>query len=929
MQALEKFDIRNFSDHLTPARGKNRYICPVCGGNNLTIGSKDGAYKCWSGECESKLIRDVIAPLPELQPKKIRPKRTRYFEYLAYDANFQLSRKIRVVRKDDGEGTKRIWQEHWNGKAWEKGLGGIKLEDVAPYRYPEVLKAIEQGQPIFVVEGEPVADLLWDLDIPATTNIGGSGKPFPVSQLSEAKKIVLCPDRDKPGLKHMLKISTAMADKNVRWCLAFPDSPLWNRLSESGGLDILDWVEEQNLDTQDILNATMDHSQFTEKLQQPTAAIVELKASNQKPSIREIVAKAEEILKARFNSQLDSIEANILLEELRREAGLNDYNWEQKYLKPLREKLERSLALPIGANQPSVPTDRTERRRLELLALSQERDPDKFIDDRIAFCRRYGWSRQEVEQRLRHLKTSTTTPKAKRLKGKDFLSLETESISWVFPGIIPSRGVVVLGGHAGAGKTTLAYDAVGSLLLGEEFLGEKPVKAGKVLVVTGDELPCFTQDKLIDRGIPLGNEDWEIILNWDVSQWDVLEEVLADLRPTLVVIDSFSSIHRDSSFDENSSQAKSTIYDLEALTNAYNCGCILIHHLSKSKENQGVAKLRGSSAIAAAASVVCLMEQTSDGSRRLSFPKVRGAQTDPFLAHLDGSTGRYEVVSGGDDIGTKSLGDRILAFLQKEPYKRFEQDEISAALGIPSSHKDSVYQALGRLFKRGLITKRPSQLGGKRKVYGVTNPSQLSQAEGLRSVTDTSQDTHPPLPAKVSVQNAEIVTKQELEVTDTLTDNLTNSKLTHQNDIQLVSASNQELESVSAKLTNTDSQGCVCPPAVETVTHATTDLVIAPLGEEPLQQTGLPITRRSDGGFEVESPSWLDTENLQSMAELLAECEDAEQYDLLRQCWNPQGITPACITADCKFGVANNLISHQKYDQLTQWELNLIEPNHD
>jgi predicted transcriptional regulator len=92
------------------------------------------------------------------------------------------------------------------------------------------------------------------------------------------------------------------------------------------------------------------------------------------------------------------------------------------------------------------------------------------------------------------------------------------------------------------------------------------------------------------------------------------------------------------------------------------------------------------------------------------------------------------VVRGGDDATTKSLGNRILAFLQKSPYKRFEQDEISAALGIPSSHKDSVYQALGRLFKRGLITKRPSQLGGKRKVYGVTNPSQLSHPEGLRSV---------------------------------------------------------------------------------------------------------------------------------------------------------------------------------------------------
>jgi predicted transcriptional regulator len=592
-----------------------------------------------------------------------------------------------------------------------------------------------------------------------------------------------------------------------------------------------------------------------------------------KPSIREVIAKAEQILKARFNSQLDSIEANILLEELRQEAGLNDYNWEQKYLKPLREKLERSLALPDTENQPSVPTAQTERRRLELLALSQERDPDKFIDDRIAFCRRYGWSRQEVEQRLRQLKTSTTTPKAKRLKGKDFLSLETESISWVFPGIIPSRGVFVIGGHAGAGKTTFAYDAVGSLLLCEEFLGENPVKAGKVLIVTGDELPCFTQDKLIDRGIPLDNEDWDIILNWDVTQWDVLEEAIADLRPALVVIDSFSSIHRDPSFDENSSQAKSTIYDLEALTNAYNCGCILIHHLSKSKENQGVAKLRGSSAIAAAASVVCLMEQTSDGSRRLSFPKVRGAQTDPFLAHLDGSTGRYEVVSGGDDPGTKSLGDRILTFLQKSPHKRFEQDEISEALGIPYTQKDSVYQALGRLFKRGLITKRPSRLGGKRKVYAVNDPYSYSDnnqcATSSRNVTDNltdkPQDTPPPSPLNVSVQISERTDLTGLELTDTLTDKLTDTKLTHQNDVHAVSLPKPEAVGVSAKLTDKGGQGCVSPLSVPTVTPSPT----AEESEEAIAPATA-IQNRPEDSQPQQRWAW-DSQTGESLGEVLCE----------------------------------------------------------
>ncbi|HEY9830608.1 MAG TPA: AAA family ATPase [Stenomitos sp.] len=539
-------------------------------------------------------------------------------------------------------------------------------------------------------------------------------------------------------------------------------------------------------------------------------------ASPQKLPLREAVEKATQILETQINSQIDSIEASILLEELRREAGVNEYNWEHKYLKPLREKLERSLALPSTA-----PIDPSERKRLELKAIAQERDPYKFTDKLIEFCRRTGWSRRDAEQQIRLFKTSTITPKAKRLKGKDFLRLETESISWVFPGIIPGRGVFVLGGNAGAGKTTCAYDAVGSLLLGEEFLGEKPVRKGKALVVTGDELPCYTQDKLIDRGIPLDNEDWDIILNWDVSQWDVLEEAIADLRPTLVIIDSFSSIHRDPSFDENSSQAKSTIYDLEALTNSYDCGCILIHHLSKSKENQGVAKLRGSSAIAAAASVVCLMEEVSDGSRKLSFPKVRGAQTKPFLVHLQGATGRYEVISGGDDGQTKSLGDRILEFLQKSPHHRFEQEEISQALGIPATNKDSVYQALRRLFNRDLITKRPSHLGGKRKVYGLANPSQLSHCSGLREVTDTVQETPPPPRHNVSVQNSETIDIQQLDLTDTLTDTLTDSELTPQNDVQSISGSTPITVGVSAKLTDKGSQGCVCPiseMAAKTVT---------------------------------------------------------------------------------------------------------------
>ena len=59
------FDIRNFTDRLTRASEKNRYICPVCGGNNLTINPKDGKYKCWN-ECECRDIREAISPWAEV-----------------------------------------------------------------------------------------------------------------------------------------------------------------------------------------------------------------------------------------------------------------------------------------------------------------------------------------------------------------------------------------------------------------------------------------------------------------------------------------------------------------------------------------------------------------------------------------------------------------------------------------------------------------------------------------------------------------------------------------------------------------------------------------------------------------------------------------------------------------------------------------------
>lgn len=482
---------------------------------------------------------------------------------------------------------------------------------------------------------------------------------------------------------------------------------------------------------------------------------------NQTPlELREAEGIVRDALVAIQAKELSRPQWNNEKEELRKRIGMNPFNWDN-YIKDLEAEIHAAVAEKL-----------TDQKRLELQAIAQEKDSYKFIDRLIEFCRRTGWSRADALQQIRLFKLGTRTPRAKRFKGKDFLAKETEALSWVFPGQIPARGITVLGGVAGSGKSTLAYDAAVSFLLNEEFLGEKPVKTGKMLIVSSDELPCFIQDKLIDRGLPLENEDWEILTDWDVSQWDILEETIEEIKPAFVVIDSFSSIHRDPNFDENSTQAKATIYDLEALSNSYGFGCILIHHLSKGKDNKGVAKLRGSSAIAAACSAVALLETNPDGSRMLSFPKIRGAQTSSMRIALNPHTGRYEVLLGGDSASTKTLAQQILDFLSKEPSKRFTPEEIFHALGL--TNKDSGHQALRRCFQRGQVVKRPNRTG-RGSIYGIA-ATRLTPLPCSQESLSSQQDTLSPLVEKVSVQIAETVETQPTEVADTPTDTPTDTK---------------------------------------------------------------------------------------------------------------------------------------------------------
>jgi putative DNA primase/helicase len=74
-----------------------------------------------------------------------------------------------------------------------------------------LLGAIADRQCIAVTEGERCAEMLSDLEIPATTNAGGAGKWKPeLNPFFAGADLILIPDNDDAGHKHMQGVGAAL-----------------------------------------------------------------------------------------------------------------------------------------------------------------------------------------------------------------------------------------------------------------------------------------------------------------------------------------------------------------------------------------------------------------------------------------------------------------------------------------------------------------------------------------------------------------------------------------------------------------------------------------------------------------------------------------------------------------------------------------------
>lgn len=268
-------------DHLDKLNhlGRGRYNCPVCNGRALTINKKTGAYRCFSGECESALIRNAIAPLPENNggggaktKAKTAPKPKAKPVYISLDSvTFgrlpedrtyperiksalpewtKLKGKdcIKTIYEYDDELMKEVIRIDVSGekdvRPFVKGKLGKGDHPWNPYRLYEAL-VYGAGHFVVLVEGEKCVEAMRWLGIPAITFQGAAWTEDDFSRAIAQMKgtvagLLIIPDHDEAGYRKAEKVAIAAAAHSFP-ALVLNPLDLWRAIPERG--DVADWIK--------------------------------------------------------------------------------------------------------------------------------------------------------------------------------------------------------------------------------------------------------------------------------------------------------------------------------------------------------------------------------------------------------------------------------------------------------------------------------------------------------------------------------------------------------------------------------------------------------------------------------------------------------------------------------------------------------------
>lgn len=211
-------------DQVQELNGSYKALCPahndqvpslsISSGNNQEV-----LLHCHAG-CEYDEVKKAIVSL-------MKERLSQKYQYHDSEGNVIGE----VVRFYDNGGNKKFFQRSKESGVWHSGSSaGLKS---TPYNLPAVLKAIENGKRIFIVEGEKDVDRMGEEGHIATCNVGGVAmgwKDEHTEWLKGSRRVYVIADNDAPGHKHAWRTMESLGKTSVRCSVHY--SPFGKDISE-------------------------------------------------------------------------------------------------------------------------------------------------------------------------------------------------------------------------------------------------------------------------------------------------------------------------------------------------------------------------------------------------------------------------------------------------------------------------------------------------------------------------------------------------------------------------------------------------------------------------------------------------------------------------------------------------------------------------
>lgn len=343
--------------------------------------------------------------------------------------------------------------------------------------------------------------------------------------------------------------------------------------------------------------------------------------------------------------------------------------------------------------------------------------------------------------------------KSKRSVGlQEFWEANSQPNQWIMRGFIPRKSLNILWGSGGVGKTLLTGSLCKKLISGQAWADYPVEEPAEILLIETDQGKNITAMQLDVQGfLDLSIEEksrFRILSEWNIEEFGTLRRELTEIRekstaPIMVVVDSLTSVSKESTYSENDIQYARPLERLRDIAERFDCSFLILHHGSK------LGQMRGTTAIHNSADQVFKLKRTDKKEQGIALNanleieksryRLEGIyrlqyQPDERIWEMQGRVVDIEGIEGSEErIESASKPFQVIyRFLEKNRGVRYQVKEL---IELTHLSETTVRSELAWGMGEGLIdfarsSSKSSEKGGRRSMlFFVSAVSALEKAE--------------------------------------------------------------------------------------------------------------------------------------------------------------------------------------------------------